>query len=59
MATKRKVASGGPPYQNISYDSTKRLNFGRGSSDKYHQHAQGLARNGKYQEAIDVLKEVG
>ncbi|OKL58636.1 hypothetical protein UA08_06190 [Talaromyces atroroseus] len=57
MTAKRKAHPGLHHHQSVSYDTTKRLSFGQGSSEKYHQHAQDLARNGKYQEAIDVLKE--
>lgn len=63
MAVKRKVSSDvfpGPDGSSINTTNiTKRLSLGWGAWEKYHQHGQDLARKGKYEEAIQVLTEVG
>jgi hypothetical protein len=63
MAVKRKATSDVFPGQDVRTVTTntriKRLSLGWGAWEKYHQHGQDLARKGKYEEAIQVLSEVG
>lgn len=60
MVIKRKSSSDVILGQDGSSASTKRVSLGwEGSSEKYHQQGQDLARKGKYAEAIRLFTDVG
>lgn len=60
MTVKRKATSDVFPGQGVSTNTIfRRPSLGWGAWEKYHQHGQYLARKGKYEEAIQVLSEVG